>query len=62
MTEIKRKSYDDTYIIDTGCIGSHVIKITNLVSNISKPTIRGVKDFSGTRHAPSYSGTLIGTK
>ena len=38
------------------------LKNIKLVSNISKPIIRGVKDFFGTRHAQFYSGTLIGTK
>jgi hypothetical protein len=61
-TNEKRKYNNDSYIIDTGCIGSHVLKNTNLVSQISESTVIGVKDFSGTRHAPSYSGKLLNTR
>jgi hypothetical protein len=61
MTRRRHPYNADTYIIDTGCIGSHVLKNTNLVSKLSEPTIKGVKDFSGTRHAPSCSGQLLNT-
>jgi hypothetical protein len=42
---------NDVFIIDTGCIGSHVFKNKNLLSNISRSTSRAIKDFSGTSHS-----------
>lgn len=40
---------DDIFIVDTGCIGSHIFKDDILVSNL-QPKNTSVQDFSGSGH------------
>jgi hypothetical protein len=51
----------DVFILDTGCIGSHVFMESQHVSDMSNNTSRSVKDFSGTSHNSSGRGTLLST-
>jgi hypothetical protein len=49
----------DKFIVDTGCIGSHVFK--NSKPHVSPNTSKSIKDFSGTAHQSSVKGHLLST-
>jgi hypothetical protein len=58
---VNHKQDDDIFIIDTGCIGSHVFKDKSLVSNMAHHNTNAIKDFSGTSHSSSVRGNLLST-
>jgi hypothetical protein len=55
----KTNEASDIFIIDTGCIGSHILKSTTLVRNCSKVSQAAVRDFSGKGHIPLCKGNLL---
>jgi hypothetical protein len=50
----------EQFIIDTGCIGSHIFKDTELLTRRHKSSVP-VRDFSGKAHSTNMGGYLFHT-
>jgi len=54
---------NDMLIVDTGCLGSHVFKNSNLLTRVKEvpANTHQIKDFSGNSHRTSCRGSLFHT-
>jgi hypothetical protein len=59
--KVRTQYESDVFIIDTGCIGSHILKDDSMVFNKTTTNSPSVQDFSGNTHAPKCRGTLFNT-
>jgi hypothetical protein len=54
----------DLFIVDTGCLGSHVFKSSDLLTRVTSDPLHTheVRDFSGNRHQTAGRGYLFNTR